>query len=524
MKRLLLVCFLFSIFIVNNSIAQSFPNLNASSGNAGEFPVDKDTNTYMFHGNRLVKTDKNFNPIWALTYGNINFTHLLLSKTGSMFFIADKSIGKIESNGTLSWSKNLTNIPAVISGSTIVNYATSQINSILLDRNDHLIVTANSTSTNFPIGYYLKLDTLGNPIKLAVFEGNLMHKFSIVNDSLGHYRFFGGGGPAALSICYTFGCTVFNDISNNFTSGIIYITPDTQCWESYNLVRSQFKSGFYVNLKINYNYNLYPKTCVLKCNLNGQIKWGRAFDNCLPPAAISVVGISGSLVEDNSGNIFLQVVRANSSAQDPAVYGVLKIDSNGVTNNFAIITHSSSTWPQYCSVQKIAGADLYTDFVANGHPISPLTLNTFKSSLSSNCYTSSSCNSFGAGGSFSTIQTPTIHLVTSCSISSQNIASATATFAANTSSCTLLNGVGLNELEVNENLFNIFPNPVNNKLNLISKSNALITKTQISDVHGKVVKTFTNETELEINELGSGIYFLNIQTEYRSYHQKFIKE
>jgi len=68
------------ILVFSFGFSQSFSNLNASSGNDGEFPVDKDTNIYLFHGNRLVKTDKNFNTVWANTYSGITFSSLLLSK------------------------------------------------------------------------------------------------------------------------------------------------------------------------------------------------------------------------------------------------------------------------------------------------------------------------------------------------------------------------------------------------------------------------------------------------------------
>jgi len=147
----------------------------------------------------------------------------------------------------------------------------------------------------------------------------------------------------------------------------------------------------------------------------------------------------------------------------------------------------------------------------------------FKSSLSSGCYTASSCNSFGTGGNFAPIQTPTVQVVNTYSIYSQNITSSMVTFASNTLSCTITD-VGLKENNLNKNLFNLFPNPANNKLNVISTSNAPISNIHILDVNGKVLKTFINEVELEIKDLESGIYFLNIQVESRNYHQKFIKQ
>jgi len=502
------------------------PYLNASTGNLDEFPVDKDTNMYMFHENLLVKTDKNFNTIWAYTYGNLKFNNLLLSKTGSIFFIANKSIGKIESNGTISWCKDLNNISAVINGTSFVNYTTSQINSLLLDRNNHFIVTGNVSITNSGYSaYYLKLDTLGNPIKLAPFNGYLLNKFSIINDSLGYYRFMGGGGPPQLSACHGFGYTLFNDNSNNFINGHAYIMSDTQCADDYRLVRSKFNSGYYIHSRINYNYGSYFKTSVLKCNLNGQIKWGHTFDNCLTSSP--VYGSSRSLVEDYSGNIFLQV-----SSAPPRSYGVLKIDSNGVTNNSAIITHSWNTvsnptsWPiQYIGIQKIAGDNLYTHYVATGHPISPLNINLFKSSLSSSCYTMSSCNPvFGTGGNITPLQTPTLELVTSFSITTQNLTSNTTTFAVNTNSCTLQVDVGLKENNADKQIIKLHPNPTSNILKFDLANSATIEEVRVLDVNGKMIKKVPSCSELNVSELLPGMYFLQLMSDGKSHYAKFFKE
>lgn len=522
MKKLLVLIII--LFLHQHIFAQNFPHFNASTGNYGEFPVDKDTNMYLFHGNRLVKTDKNFNTIWANTYGNLQFKNLLLSKTGSMYFIADNIIGKIESNGAISWSKDLNTIQAVINGSTFVNYTTYQLNSILLDRNNQLIVTGNITTTNSisNSAYYLKLDTLGNSIKLAPFSGYLLNNFSILNDSLGYYRFLGGQGPSNLSICTSLGFTLFNDISNSFTNGIVYTNSDTQCWESYKLVRSQFNSGFYVNLRINYNYGIFFKSSVLKCNLKGGIKWGRTFENCLN-SAIQMMSYTQSMIEDNSGNLFLQVVSSNGNA-----YGVLKIDSNGVTNNSVLVTHTiknSTVNPvQYCSLQKIAGENLYAQIVTTNHPISPLTINLFKSNLSSSCYSISGCNSFANSAPYSTVQTPSLQLVTSFSITSQNLTSNTATFAVNTKSCTLFSDVGLLENGAGNQITNLHPNPTSNILKFNLSNNAFIEQVSIIDVNGKVIKSLLNCSEINVSDLSQGVYFLQVKNEGLSHYSKFIKE
>ena len=80
-----------SIIFTFSSQSQNLPYLNASTGNIGQSFTDADTNIYMFHGKRLEKLSKNLNVIWVNTYNNINFSNLLLSKTGSIFFIEVKA-------------------------------------------------------------------------------------------------------------------------------------------------------------------------------------------------------------------------------------------------------------------------------------------------------------------------------------------------------------------------------------------------------------------------------------------------
>jgi len=58
--------------------AQTFPYLNASTGNAGEFIVDTDSNVYIYNGSIIKKLDKNFNPIWVNNYSGLRYQKLAL--------------------------------------------------------------------------------------------------------------------------------------------------------------------------------------------------------------------------------------------------------------------------------------------------------------------------------------------------------------------------------------------------------------------------------------------------------------
>lgn len=181
---------LFSIIIVFSGIlkAQTFPYLNASTGNRNQYIIDSDSNLIMFHQNQIEKLDNHFNPIWVKKYIGLDFYSLLLSKTGSIYFIAadttnytyfnlqyNRHIGKIDSEGNLEWEKTITH-------NTLSNINLRQL---FLDRNNHLIISGEGTNTNGS-GIILKLDTLGGPIYSKTIKNPNSFDFqnvTILNDS-----------------------------------------------------------------------------------------------------------------------------------------------------------------------------------------------------------------------------------------------------------------------------------------------------------------------------------------------------
>ena len=82
---------------------------------------------------------------------------------------------------------------------------------------------------------------------------------------------------------------------------------------------------------------------------------------------------------------------------------------------------------------------------------------------------------------------------------------------------------GLNELT---NEFQIYPNPVTNKLTL--KTENKIEKVSIIDITGKIIKEISNFTsnsiEINTSELNQGIYYLSIYTGEEVILRKFVKE
>ena len=76
--------------------------------------------------------------------------------------------------------------------------------------------------------------------------------------------------------------------------------------------------------------------------------------------------------------------------------------------------------------------------------------------------------------------------------------------------------------------FAVFPNPVENMLNISNDSNLLISEIKITDLNGRVIKntTVNNLTNLNINiaDFSSGIYMMNIKTNEGNITKKIIKK
>jgi hypothetical protein len=87
--------------------------------------------------------------------------------------------------------------------------------------------------------------------------------------------------------------------------------------------------------------------------------------------------------------------------------------------------------------------------------------------------------------------------------------------------------VGINPLTVKEPV-SVYPNPVNDKLNLVCNEKESIHKIVILDLTGRTIysKEFSgNEKSASIScgGMSSGVYFLSLETEGGSYTKKFIK-
>lgn len=75
--------------------------------------------------------------------------------------------------------------------------------------------------------------------------------------------------------------------------------------------------------------------------------------------------------------------------------------------------------------------------------------------------------------------------------------------------------------------FSVYPNPSTGIVNLASKNNAAINAIQLTDLNGRVVKNLNangvTDMQINISDLTSGVYFLNIETELGSGTTKIVK-
>jgi len=80
--------------------------------------------------------------------------------------------------------------------------------------------------------------------------------------------------------------------------------------------------------------------------------------------------------------------------------------------------------------------------------------------------------------------------------------------------------------EKNKTIFSFFPNPANNVLNI--KSENAIEQFSITDMSGRVVRTInnsnTNQVKVDVSDLTSGVYFIQVVSKGVPQVQKFIKQ
>lgn len=86
---------------------------------------------------------------------------------------------------------------------------------------------------------------------------------------------------------------------------------------------------------------------------------------------------------------------------------------------------------------------------------------------------------------------------------------------------------GLSNSEFSASAFSTYPNPANNVVTISNNDSILVSEVVITDINGRTIKTVKvdNLSEVQINvaDLNSGVYFMNINSDAGKAVKKFIK-
>lgn len=86
--------------------------------------------------------------------------------------------------------------------------------------------------------------------------------------------------------------------------------------------------------------------------------------------------------------------------------------------------------------------------------------------------------------------------------------------------------LGTNTVSVESSKLSVYPNPAKDYVNITNSGSTIVEKVTIVDVNGRVVKTVTsnsNDVRINISDLNTGVYFMNINTNEGPTTKKIIK-
>jgi len=72
--------------------------------------------------------------------------------------------------------------------------------------------------------------------------------------------------------------------------------------------------------------------------------------------------------------------------------------------------------------------------------------------------------------------------------------------------------------------FNLYPNPTSDVLNISSKNGLEMKEIKITDLSGRIVKTLNNATTINVSDLSTGTYLIDITTNEGKASSKFVKK
>lgn len=530
--RLLFTFFLF--LFIGYSKAQVFPYLNASTGNKEQYIIDKDTNLYMYHESQIEKLDKNFNPIWIKSYPDLFFHNLLLSKTGSLYFISKNPsndnlnvFGKVNPTGSIDWCKiidtALVIFPDESNKSSMISFY-----KLILDRNNNLIISGSAQtrlqSYDNVSGLFLKVDTNGNSLTFKNFffkfsTFSFLDNFTVLDDSLGTYRFifdfndFESGNAFFLNydenndtVINSKKFTHFGPLSSNKGS----MFSKSKINKDFTYAVTEYSDEFSSSSQHNFLISKFYKDMTL---------WSMKFD-FYANARLIIKNID----EDENGDIIFIIKEPRWVYNYTSTCFKINFSDSILTQKILISNVLSPLNQNLYPHEKIhafPGKKYFYDVYQNSSPPNPLNVNFLDSTLSNNCngrktyntltngFSNSNFNYFDVG----TINTYNEYFITQAS-------SDVSSFIINPNYCLILNE---QELQKNTNSIEIFPNPTNQLLYIKSKTDDVIIHSKIYDIYGNELLIDFNH-DMDVSNLNAGIYFIKVKTDKGEFIQKFIKE
>jgi hypothetical protein len=509
MKKIFAIIF---IVIELQGFSQALPYLNASRGNNNDCVVDKDTNIYLFHFNQIEKYNKHLQSIWVKRYDSLTISNLLLSKTNSLFFIANQNcVGKMDTAGNIIWCKK-TNL-------TFVN--------IILNQSNHLMLSHT--------GGLFKIDTLGSAISCKKFKNSynnmLFAQLNITKDSMGVYDLI-CSSPEGIS-----NMNIYKFKYSEVLDSVISIKTrsiNNSCVDLYNVfISSLFSNTHYVYYRT-YLCNGGPSSGFLEKYKGDSIIYSIPYNVCsCPPDVLN------NITEDEKGNVyFSQSRRIDESGSGIPYYGgyhndVYKIDSvgNHVTTSRLINDIWTNSPPVYNGLEKGTFHFLYNnhfvlDYIGRGYGLNNPAIKSIDSTISTFCSSATTYTFIKGQGAFSTITSPVISKSSdvSYSITNQTINTSVVSNILPDSNYCLT--IGFNELQDNNVNILMYPNPANDILNVeLLVFNNEPYHIELTNTLGQVVLNETSITQnlkLKINHLQSGLYYLSIKTKDKTVTRKIM--
>ena len=514
MKKLFAILF---IVIGLQGFSQSLPYLNASRGNQNECVVDKDTNIYLFHFNQIEKYNKHLQSIWVKRYDSLIISNLLLSKTNALFFIANKNcIGKMDTAGNIVWCKK--------TSLTFVN--------MMLDHSNSLMIAHTS-------GLF-KMDTIGNVIYCKKFKNqfnNLSGIGLVVNDSVGEYDFIGSLFTGASVNIFKIRYSELLDSITSIKGKANYLNyPQGGLIDTY--VSQFFSNTTYVYSRQSINGWGGFSVGTFEKYVGDFVVYSIPYNGCDCPQ-----NLFNNITEDKYGNVYFSQSRQGDGLA-PVYYGgyyndIYKIDSLG--NHVITSRLINDIWtnnPPVNIVPKEKGTFhfLYNnhfvlDYVGRGYGLNNPAIKSIDSTISTSCSSATTYTFIKGQGAFSTITSPVISKSSdvSYSITTQTVnITVVSNFVPDTNYCLT---IGLNELKDNNANIFIYPNPANDVLNIeFSKTPELTEQSitiEITNTLGQLVlqeKMLNPHSSLSIQQLQSGVYYLEFKTTNSIIRKKFIKQ